>query len=215
MFLAAGPAQEGERVVEDVAEAAKFERRRRLLVGGFSLSTGAVRVTAGGMLLHASDDASSGLARAGRRHVIAGGATLITGITAMALPGPLDRLARGRSFRRLERDPQSAFALAAFHDEWSVVARRARVVRIVGGSLSIAIGTTLVTLASIQTFGRRRSPEHTILDVSMLGTGAGLLGGGITGVVLESEVERAYLRHEARRVVIAPSIGGLSLTGRF
>jgi hypothetical protein len=215
MFLAAEPVQEGDRVVEDVTEAARFERRRRLLGGGFSLSTGAVRVAAGGMLIYASNDASSGLARAGRLHVIAGSATFVMGVTSMALPGPLARLTRRQSFALLRQDPNSAFALAAFEAEWRDAARRARNFRLFNGALSIGVGATLTTIASINTFARDRSPDHTVLDASMLATGAGFLGAGITGVILESEVERSYKRHASRRITVAPALGGVTFSGRF
>lgn len=205
----------GQEVVEDVSEAAAFERRQRLLRGGLSLSTGAVRVAAGSILIRAATEPSSGLARAGRLHIIAGGAAFITGITMMASPGPLARLTRGQSFTLLKAHPDSAFALAFFESQWKDAARRARIRRIVNGSLFIAVGAALTTIASINTFGRERPPDHTVLDASMLGTGAGFLGAGIMGVTLKSEVERSYLRHAERRISVAPAPGGVTFSGRF
>ncbi|MBV1860128.1 MAG: hypothetical protein KUG77_17070 [Nannocystaceae bacterium] len=95
--------------------------------------------------------------------------------------------------------------------------KRQRGWRLWVGGVSIVAGATLTTLAAVRTFAVARTPAHTVLDVSMLATGAGLLGTGVSGVVLKSEMERAYARQGARRTRLRAGVGAgtVSLSGRF
>ena len=210
-----GGAEDGAWMVETVIEGAQFELRQRRLAGAFGLTTGAVQVSAGALLI--ADGRSSAIARAGRIQVIGGGASIVLGLTTLIQPGPLARLERTDAFRELLDHPTSPWIAATFERAWADTARRVRRFRLIGGGISIAAGAVVTTMGTVRAIVLRGEKDHTILDFSMLATGAGLLGTGVTSVVLESEVERAYkrqaLRRKRARVSVGP--GTLTVSGHF
>lgn len=207
----------GDSMLEAIVEASEFELRQRRIAGGVGLFSGSVQLTSGTLLMVAADGTGDPMFRAGRIHAISGGASIALGISTLALPSPLARLRRSSAFLTLEHDPQSPRAVQTFDREWKRMARRVRRTRIVIGSISIAAGVALSTFATVQMALGREDSADAIVDVSMLATGAGILGTGVSGVILSSEVERAYQRRKKKRHRARVGFGfaAVSVSGQF
>ena len=207
-------ASDGESVVNEVDAAVADERRRRLMAGTFQIATGGVRMVAGATLLGTAPNGRGGRAGAGRVHLIAGGLSVGLGTFSLAYRRPMEQLQRGRSFQALRVMPSSKASLVAVDREWIEAARRARRLRLIGGSASLLAGSTLSVMATVRIWGL--GDGWNLLNSTVLLTGLMYLGRGVAGVVVKSPAERSLLNHRSsRNWAITPTLGGLSVSGRF
>ncbi len=205
-----------EDVIDAIRTAAEFERRQRSLAGGLGVAAGGAQLTAGILLATKHADSGSAVSRATRIHVVGGSAVMLVGLATLLVPGPLSKLERGASFQRLADAPGSWAARSSFERTWKSAARRAKIGRLVAGSVAIAGSTGLGTFAVVQLSSAGRDTDDALVDAAMLVTAAGVLGTGITSLLLRTELERAYDRHrERRQLSLGVGPGSVSITGRF
>lgn len=207
----------GRAMLEIVTEGERFERRRRRLAGGLQVGVGATQVSLGAVMLAEADSMTTATARAGRMQTVTGSLTTLGGLVTLIQRGPLAKLRRSAAYRDLEAAPSSPQALAAFEHAWAETTRRARRYRMVVGGLTIAGGVFLSTFGTARAIAYRNDEANTVVDYGMIATGAGLLGLGISSVVLPSETERSYNSHARRRphAHVSAGPGMLWVSGRF
>ncbi|MEX1369388.1 MAG: hypothetical protein AB1Z98_40045 [Nannocystaceae bacterium] len=212
--------RESDVMLRAIDHHAKRARRERFVGAGVNTGLAGTQLGLGIFGTVAFDDAAVRLTAIGQ--IVAGSAGILGSVTGMVIPSPVERLRASPTYLRLSANPDDAAASAALRSKWGASVTAARKRRMARGGVSIGIGALVTAVGSVRL--AQRSEDQTaeaVWALTTVTTGVGLLVAGVLTVSLPEETERSFKAfeagHPAQRptVSVAPTLGGLSLAGRF
>ncbi len=207
--------------VAHVGARVESARRRRLVTHGIGVAVGVPQLGLGVFAL--GYDRGPGVRRLALTHTISGSAAVVAGTAFLFLPSPLERLASDPEYAALQRQPHDPAVLRRFEARWAKRARRARVVRLIGGSTALAIGVGLSAGGAVRLGldGPENRNANTVWALAAINTGILFVARGVLDLIVRSSIEqalRAYRTGGSGRtfsVAAGPGLGAGSLRVRF
>ena len=201
---------------------AQEARRERFVGGGLSLALASSQLGVGVYGYVGLGDEGTGMRRSAISQMAVGSIGVVTSVVQLATATPLERLIRSPHYGILLNDPGDPAAYEALREQWGAAAKRGRKRRFVLGGIALGVGAVLTTAASVRLATSDTSNTERVWAHSTLASGLGTVFGGVAAILLPSASERSFAAVEAAqqpptrpRVQVAPSIGGITLQGRF
>jgi len=144
-------------------------------------------------------------------------------IVGLALRSPLEQMQRGATYARLRANPADTQALEDLRLDWTAAAKRAKRRRFTQAGLQLGAGAILIAVSSarLAASGSDTTSSEQVWAFTTLASAIGLTLAGIPTFILPSATERSLATYEAARapakpsVLVAPTLGGLAVSGRF
>lgn len=213
----------GEMTLRFVDLHAREARRERFTEGSFSLLLAGSQIGLGAYGITLDEDGSTGIRRAAIGQTITGSVGLVGAILGLARRSRLERLRRGPSYADLAANPGDADAREQLYRQWGSAAKLAKRQRLTKAGVQVGLGAVLVVLSSVRLsqLSEEATTGEQLWAFTTLTTAIGVTLSGVPYFIVRSATERSFAGYETTRartraqVRVAPTIGGMSVAGRF
>ncbi len=200
---------------------AQQARRERIVAGSIGMAVAGSQLALGVVGYVALDDAGTGMQRAATSQMVVGSIGIVTSITQVAFRSPLERMRRSATYGRLSADAADVAAYQSLYSEWEAAAKRGRKRRLAFGGIGLTLGAALSATATARLVASGTTDGERVWAYTTLASGVGVVFASLTGLLLPGEAERSFAAIEVAqppatpRVRVAPSLGGMTVMGRF